>query len=79
MYHIFALTVNVVTCMLGGFRTILIVNPRDLPTVIGPYKKYQPSFMTGVNTLFKGLLNQKSFRELDHSKLEIVIGGGMAV
>lgn len=35
--------------------------------------------MTGVNTLFKGLLNQESFRNLDHSNIRIVIGGGMSV
>lgn len=35
--------------------------------------------MTGVNTLFNGLLNTPGFAELDFSALRTVIGGGMKV
>lgn len=35
--------------------------------------------MTGVNTLFNGLLNQEAFKSLDFSGLKIAVGGGMAV
>ena len=35
--------------------------------------------MTGVNTLFNGLLNTPGFDELDFSALKVVVGGGAAV
>src|SRR3546814_7304574 len=35
--------------------------------------------LTGVNTLFNGLLNTPGFAELDFSTLHLTLGGGMAV
>ena len=35
--------------------------------------------MTGVNTLFNGLLNQEEFKNFDFSKFKVAVGGGMAV
>ena len=37
------------------------------------------SVMTGVNTLFNGLLNTPGFNKLDFSALKVVVGGGAAV
>jgi len=42
-------------------------------------KKNPFSIITGVNTLFNGLLNQEAFRALDFSGLKLALGGGMAV
>ena len=42
-------------------------------------KKNPFTFITGVNTLFNGLLNQDAFRSLDFSELKMALGGGMAV
>lgn len=79
MYHIFALAVNVLAMMSLGARTILIVNARDIPALIKDWKKYPISLMTGVNTLFNGLLNNDRFSEVDFSSLKVTVGGGMAV
>ena len=35
--------------------------------------------ITGVNTLFNALLNNKEFGRLDFSRLHLAVGGGMAV
>jgi long-chain acyl-CoA synthetase len=35
--------------------------------------------VTGVNTLFNGLLNTPGFKEIDFSQLKLTLGGGMAV
>jgi long-chain acyl-CoA synthetase len=35
--------------------------------------------ITGVNTLFNGLLNTPGFKEVDFSNLKLALGGGMAV
>ena len=79
MYHIFAFTVNALALMSIGTKTVLITNPRDLPTVIGAFKDYQITLMTGVNTLFNALVNHPDFAKQDFSSLKITVGGGMAV
>lgn len=79
MYHIFAFTVNCLALMSIGTMTVLIVNPRDLSTIVKAFKSHPITLMTGVNTLFNGLINNKAFRALDFSKLRISVGGGMAV
>ncbi|MFM8914031.1 MAG: AMP-binding protein [Flammeovirgaceae bacterium] len=79
VYHIFALTVNGVLMYTQGLRNVLITNPRDLPGFVKELKKYKFSIITGVNTLFKGLIHNKDFAALDFSKLKGAVGGGMAV
>lgn len=79
MYHIFAFTVNCLALMSNGARTVLITNPRDLATIVKAFKQNPITVMTGVNTLFNGLLNYESFRALDFSNLKFTVGGGMAV
>jgi long-chain acyl-CoA synthetase len=79
MYHIFALTVNGVLMYSSGVKNILITNPRDIPGFCKELKKHRFTIITGVNTLFNGLLNNKKFRKLDFSHLKGAVGGGMAV
>ena len=79
MYHIFALTANCIVFFRYGAENILITNPRDMKAFCKDLKKNPFSIITGVNTLFNGLLNQEEFRNLDFSKLKISLGGGMAV
>ena len=79
LYHIFAFTVNCMAMLGNGAKTVLITNPRDLKTVLDAFKKDEITLMTGINTLFKALLNNEAFRALDFSKLKVVVGGGMAV
>ncbi len=79
MYHVFALNVNGMLMMHEGAKNVLITNPRDMPGFIKELKKHKFSIITGVNTLFNGLLNQEEFKTVDFSSLKGVIGGGMAV
>ncbi|MEM0992083.1 MAG: AMP-binding protein [Bacteroidota bacterium] len=79
MYHIFALTVNVFAPINKGFHGILIVNPRELKTIVSAFKDYPISMMTGVNTLYNALLNFKPFAELDLSGMKIAAAGGTAL
>src|SRR3984885_1977919 len=79
LYHIFALTANCFLFLSLGWRNILIVNPRDLPTLIGEMKKYPFTFFSGVNTLFNALLNAPAFAAVNFSRLKVTLGGGMAV
>lgn len=79
LYHIFALTVNCLVAMRIGGHNILITNPRDMKAFIKELGKHKFTVVTGVNTLFNGLLNQEAFRKLDFSALKFGFGGGMAV
>ena len=79
LYHIFALTVNCFLMYSIGAHNLLITNPRDIPGFIKELKKHKMSVFTAVNTLFNGLLNQPEFAQVDFTKLQYSIGGGMAV
>ncbi|MBL3658595.1 AMP-binding protein [Fulvivirga sediminis] len=79
LYHIFALSVNGLFMFRVGAKSVLITNPRDMSGFIKELKKYKFTLMTGVNTLFNGLLNQSDFQSVDFSHLKTSIGGGMAV
>ncbi len=78
LYHIFSLN-SMLSFMSWGALNVLITNPRDLPAFIEELKKFRFSVLTGVNTLFNGLLNTPGFAQLDFSTLKVVIGGGAAV
>ncbi len=79
MYHIFALTFNCLSMLQLGAKNVLVTNPRDMPTFIKLLKKTPFSIISGVNTLFNGLLNQDEFKNVNFSKLKLAVGGGMAV
>lgn len=79
LYHIFALTANCLTFMKYGGHNILITNPRDMAGFVKELQKVRFTAITGVNTLFNGLLNTPGFSELDFSSLKMSLGGGMAV
>jgi long-chain acyl-CoA synthetase len=79
MYHIFALTVNGVLMYSSGVKNVLITNPRDIPGFVKELSKHKFTIITGVNTLFNGLLNNGKFKDLDFSHLKGAVGGGMAV
>ena len=79
LYHIFSLTANGLTFMRLGGLNWLITNPRDMPGFVKELKVSGFTALTGVNTLFNGLLNTPGFAELDFSRLHLTLGGGMAV
>ena len=67
LYHIFALTANCLTFIKHGGRNILITNPRDMPGFVKELGKVKFSMISGVNTLFNGLLNTKGFKKISIS------------
>lgn len=79
LYHIFALTANCLVFMLLGGLNVLIANPRDMKGFVKEMSRHRFTALTGVNTLFNGLLNTAGFSDLDFSKLNLSLGGGMAV
>lgn len=79
LYHIFALTANCLVFMKFGGLNCLITNPRDMPGFVKSLGKVRFTVITGVNTLFNGLLNTPGFDKLDFSSFKFTLGGGMAV
>jgi long-chain acyl-CoA synthetase len=79
LYHIFSLTANCLVFMTLGAENVLIPNPRDMKGFVEELKKHRFTAITGVNTLFNGLLNTPGFGDVDFSNLQITLGGGAAV
>ncbi|MBD8908776.1 AMP-binding protein [Methylorubrum zatmanii] len=79
LYHIFALT----ACFLFFFRMggccLLIPNPRDIDGFVKTLSRTRFTNFAGVNTLFNALNNHPKIGSVDFSKVEYVVGGGMAV
>ncbi|HEX2512358.1 MAG TPA: AMP-binding protein, partial [Xanthobacteraceae bacterium] len=57
LYHIFALTVCYLAAIRMGSVSLLIPNPRDLPSLIKELRSFKVNSFPGVNTLYNALLN----------------------
>ena len=79
LYHIFSLVANCLTGMKYGALNVLITNPRDMPAFVKTIAGLRFSVITGVNTLYNGLLNTAGFESVDFSRLKLAVGGGMAM
>ncbi|OGQ98942.1 MAG: long-chain-fatty-acid--CoA ligase [Deltaproteobacteria bacterium RIFOXYD12_FULL_55_16] len=82
LYHIFALTANLLTFVKWGANNVLITNPRDLPGFIRELCRIRFTVITGVNTLFNMLLNAPGFaraRQANVGALKVAVAGGMSV
>ncbi len=60
-------------CIFLGWGQVLIADPRDTLTICNEMKKYNPTALVNVPTLFQILINTKKFKRLDHSNLDICI------
>ncbi len=79
LYHIFAMTVNCMLFIRLGGTSLLIADPRNINDFVKQLSIYEPTCLTGVNTLFNALINNKDFCNMHLKKLRLVVGGGTAV
>jgi long-chain acyl-CoA synthetase len=82
LYHVFALTANLLLFFRLGGRNVLIPNARDLPAFVAELKRTRFSGITGVNTLYAALLDAPGFDaacRANRGALKISVAGGMAV
>ncbi|HET7587753.1 MAG TPA: AMP-binding protein [Gammaproteobacteria bacterium] len=79
LYHIFSLLANCLMFVKLGGLSVLITDPRDMKGFVKELGKWRFTAITGVNTLFNGLLNAPGFDQLDFTPLKLSLGGGMAV
>ena len=79
LYHIFALTVNCMIFMRIGALNVLVTDPRNMKDFVKLLSETPFSGITGVNTLFNGLMNSDGFSAINFKALKIAVGGGAAV
>ena len=82
LYHIFALTANLLVFVKLGGANVLVANPRDLPRFVAELKQSRFTAITGVNTLYNALLQFEDFagvRAANGGALKVAVAGGMAV
>ncbi len=77
LYHIFALTLSLLSIRAGSLLT-LIPNPRDFAGFVATLKKRPFHLLPAVNTLFNALLQHPQFKSVDFSNLCVSQAGGMA-
>ncbi len=68
MFHIAGLTVSEGALMLG-WGQIIIANPRDALGICNEMKKYKPTVLVNVPSLYQILINFRKFKRLDHSAI----------
>jgi long-chain acyl-CoA synthetase len=79
LYHIFALMLNFISYYSTGAENWLVPNARDINSLVDIMRQARCTAVTGVNTLFGGLLMHPKIAEVDFSRLRVAIGGGAAV
>ncbi len=82
LYHVFALTANLLVFVKLGGHNVLVTNPRDIAGFVAELRKTRFTAITGVNTLFNALLNATGFEEVaaaSRGTLKLAVAGGMAV
>ncbi len=78
LYHIYALTSSLVFLKKGA-HTVLVTNPRDMQAFLHDLKKFPFTAIIGVNTLYRALLDEPGFADVDTRSLKLTSAGGMAV
>lgn len=74
LFHLAGLALAMV-CMAMGYSQIAVPNPRDLDFIISAIKKYHPTGIINVPTLFLELLKKPKFVSLDFSTVRWFISG----
>ncbi len=82
LYHIFALTANLLVFLRIGGENLLVADPRDLRRLVATLAQRRFTAITGVNTLFAALLDAPGFAKVCsriRGRLKVAVAGGMAV
>ncbi len=79
LYHVFAFTVNLLGFYYNGARNILVPSPRPPGNLRRAFDNYKITWLSGVNTLFNALLNERWFQDAPPKYLHASAAGGMAL
>ena len=78
LYHIFAFNFNFLLFYRSGGRNLLVPNPRPLSNLQPAFEQFAAQWMTGVDTLFAGLLAEPWFLAKPPA-LKAAVSGGTAL
>lgn len=79
LYHIFAFTINILVFLQLGACNYLITDARKTGQVVRLLRKVRFTAITGVDTLYRRLLDAPGFSQVDFSRLKVALSGGMAL
>ncbi len=79
LYHIFAFTANLLGFLTIGAHNVLVPSPRPVQNLQRAIENHPITWMTGVNTLYNGLLNEEWFLAYPPKHLKASIAGGTAL
>ena len=79
LYHIFAFATNLICLYHAGGRNVLIPDSRPLSNMRPAFERFPITWMTGVNTLYAGLLNEPWFLADPPMSIKVALSGGAAV
>ncbi len=79
LYHVFGFTTNMMLNLRLGGCNILIVNPRDIKSLLKDIGRERFHSFPAVNTLFRAVAGHPDAMRVDWSHLIISVGGGAAV
>jgi long-chain acyl-CoA synthetase len=74
MFHMAGCFISM-TCISGGGSYILIPNPRDMQSMVSAIKKYNPTAILAVPTIYIEMMKLPGFRALDLSRIKYFISG----
>ena len=60
-------------CLYLGWSQVLLADPRDTVHICNEMKKYKPTVLANVPSLYQILIKTKKFKRLDHSILDVCI------
>ncbi|XDF37881.1 long-chain fatty acid--CoA ligase [Paracidovorax avenae] len=78
LYHVFAFMVNFLVFFTFGARNLLVPNPRPVAHLRRAFEDFEVDWMSGVDTLYAGLLAEPWFQERP-PKLRFAFSGGTAL
>ena len=78
-YHIYALMLNLLAFALHGSSTLIILDPRQQNKLITTLQKNPINIFIGINSLFKSLLENPSFMQIDFKSWQFTMTGGMTM
>jgi len=74
-FHGFGLGLCIYTCIVGGAASVLVPEV-GTKSYIDALTKYKPTYIAGVPTLFRSLMNTPEFKRVDFSGLRGAFSGG---
>lgn len=78
LYHVFALVINLLLFYRSGSRNVLVPSPRPVANLRPAFEHHPITWMTGVETLYAGLLAEGWFRK-GQRQLRWALSGGAAL